>query len=113
MAHPYIGQDPYHVDILIGADYYWHFIGDEPTIRGQGPKAVNSKLGFLVSGPLESIGVSTPNQSINRSIQAADGENLSFLWSMEMLEIFHRQENTKEAKEYADKCVEKMTPSTV
>lgn len=32
---------------------------------------------------------------------------------MEMLKIFHRQENTKEAKEYADKCVEKMTPSTV
>lgn len=79
LAHPFIGQDTYHVDLLIGADYYWHFVGDEPPIRGQGPTAVKSKLGYFVSGPFENTRVSKPTQSINVQIQTVDSADLSFL----------------------------------
>ena len=37
--------------MLIGADYYWSFVQDH-VIRGDGPTAVQSKLGYLLSGPL-------------------------------------------------------------
>lgn len=93
------------MDILIGANFYWQFIGDEAPIRGQGATAINSKLGYLVSGPLDSVRVSKPKQSINLHIQAVDCDDLSFLWSLEKLGIFPHQENVKEAAEYADKCI--------
>lgn len=53
----FTGQDTFHVDILKGAYFYWHFVGDVSLIHGQGPTAVNSKLGYLISGPLESVRV--------------------------------------------------------
>ena len=31
--------------------YYWKFVGDH-IVRGEGPTAMQSKLGYLLSGPL-------------------------------------------------------------
>ena len=46
---------PGPINILIGSDFYWILVGEE-IIRGdKGPIAVNSKLGWLVSGPVCSI----------------------------------------------------------
>ncbi len=43
-------EDLFEIDLLIGADYYWSIVEDT-TVRGPGPTAVDSKLGFLLSGP--------------------------------------------------------------
>lgn len=41
------------IDILIGSDYYWGIVTGE-SIHGEfGPTAINSKLGWLLSGPTE------------------------------------------------------------
>ena len=42
------------VDLLLGADYYYEFVGDV-IVRGKSmePVAVKSKLGWLLSGPVE------------------------------------------------------------
>ena len=45
--------------MLIGADFYWTFVGDH-TVRGEGPTAQQSKLGYLLSGP-----VHQPSQQLN------------------------------------------------
>lgn len=43
------------IDVLIGSDYYWDFVTSE-IVRGHfGPTAVNSKFGWLLSGPTESV----------------------------------------------------------
>ena len=39
------------ISLLIGADFYWSIV-QETVIRGPGPTAVKSKLGYLLSGPL-------------------------------------------------------------
>ena len=40
------------VDILVGSDYYWKLVTGH-TIKGaQGPTAVHSKLGWVLSGPV-------------------------------------------------------------
>ena len=40
------------IDIVIGSDYYWNVVNGE-AVRGEsGPTAVNSKLGWLLSGPV-------------------------------------------------------------
>ena len=43
------------IDVLSGSDYYWDFVTSE-IVRGDfGPTAVNSKFGWLLSGPTESV----------------------------------------------------------
>ena len=45
------------IDVLVGSDFYWNFVGSEVR-QGQagcGPVAINSKLGWLLSGPLGSV----------------------------------------------------------
>ena len=50
LAHPISDANFYEVSVLIGVDYYWDFVEDK-TIRGPGPTAVQSKFGYLLSGP--------------------------------------------------------------
>jgi len=38
------------IDVLIGSDHYWDIVMED-IIRGEGPTAVHSKLGWLLSGP--------------------------------------------------------------
>ena len=51
LAHPITGDRPFEVSLLIGVDHYWKIVGDH-VVRGDGPTAVQSKLGYLLSGPL-------------------------------------------------------------
>ena len=40
------------VDMLVGSDYYWNLVTGH-TIRGtQGPTAIHTKLGWVLSGPV-------------------------------------------------------------
>lgn len=56
LAHPITDESIVEIDVLIGADYYWQFVGDK-IIRGDGPTAVNSNLGYLLSGPLKETSI--------------------------------------------------------
>ena len=40
------------IDVLIASDFYWDFMSGDTTIRDKGPIAINSKLGWLLSGPI-------------------------------------------------------------
>ena len=51
LAHPVTSDENFQISILIGADFYWLFIQDR-IVRGEGPTAVESRLGYLLSGPL-------------------------------------------------------------
>ena len=53
LAYPVTENENFEISVLIGADYYWHFVQDH-VVRGKGPTAVQSKLGYLLSGPLPS-----------------------------------------------------------
>ena len=51
LAHPVTSDKKFEISLLIGADHYWDIVEDV-VIRGNGPTAVGSKLGYLLSGPL-------------------------------------------------------------
>ena len=57
LAHPVTSDDNFRVSIFIGADYYWHFVQDR-LVRRIGPTAVESRLGYLLSGPLPLVNTS-------------------------------------------------------
>ncbi|XP_006825480.1 uncharacterized protein LOC102803144 [Saccoglossus kowalevskii] len=50
LAHPAVNHKDLNISLLIGADHYWSFVGDK-TIKGNGPTAVSSRLGYLLSEP--------------------------------------------------------------
>ncbi|XP_048577424.1 uncharacterized protein LOC116610191 [Nematostella vectensis] len=50
LAHP-VSSGNFEINLLIGADHYWDIVQDK-IIRGEeGPTAMQSKLGYLLSGP--------------------------------------------------------------
>jgi len=51
LAHPVNTTDKFHISLLIGVDQYWEIFGNH-IVRGNGPTAMQSKLGYLLSGPL-------------------------------------------------------------
>ena len=68
-------EENFEISLLIGAYCYWTFVEDH-TIRGTGPAAVASKLGYLLSLPLPKhphnttislflVSVQTPKETSN------------------------------------------------
>ena len=45
-----------HIDLLIGADHYWSLVTGEivRSDSGLGPVALNTRLGYVLSGPVQS-----------------------------------------------------------
>ena len=84
LAHPVSGEDNFEISLLIGADFYWDLIGDH-TIRRNGPTAVSSRLGYLLSGPLpvpqpSSVVTSLLSMTANCS---TDEQDLQKFWTVE------------------------------
>ena len=50
LAHPVTNDENFYIS---RADFYWQFIQDR-IVRGDGPTGVESRLGYLLSGPLPS-----------------------------------------------------------
>jgi hypothetical protein len=58
-------DDHFHISLLIGADHYWDVVEDE-IVRGPGPTAAKSRIGYLLSGPTTGSAVATT--SLNATI---------------------------------------------
>jgi hypothetical protein len=49
LAPPVTIDDEFDISLLIGTDFYWQIVGDR-IIRGDGPAAVSSRIGYFLSG---------------------------------------------------------------
>ena len=83
LAHPITHTSDFEITLLIGADFYWTIVQNE-VIRGNGPTAVQSKLGYLLSGPLPSLENTRDFQIFHTAIHpVADHFNISKFWDVE------------------------------
>ena len=83
LAHPVTSNKNFTISLLIGTDYYWKFT----IIRGDGPTAQESKLGYLLSGPLPhclSQSAASILLQITSSV-APEEPNLEKFWSVESI----------------------------
>ncbi|XP_076081076.1 uncharacterized protein LOC143051991 [Mytilus galloprovincialis] len=96
LAHPVSDDDMFEIEILIGADYYWSIVGDD-IIRGEGPTAVESRLGYLLSGPIMTSTCTTSRSSILNVIVSHKTEelNLEKFWEIESLGVEDKTANTE------------------
>ncbi|XP_045022890.1 uncharacterized protein LOC123466813 [Daphnia magna] len=97
LAHPPTSNVNFSVDILIGADSYWTIVDDE-NVHVQGPTAVNSLIGYLISGPLP--GAVTSSQRSSYHISASHPGDVDRLWSLEAIGIFPDDEKDTDASIY-------------
>ena len=98
LAHPLTGEDIFSISLLIGADKYWDIVGNR-VFRGDGPTAVQSKIGYLLSGPLPTSTTDTATDCIMNIITPPrDTYDLERFWKLETLGI--QSEKDGEPSEY-------------
>ena len=51
LGHSVMRDDSFKISLLIGSNHYWDIVEDH-IIRGNGPTAMSSILGYLLSGTL-------------------------------------------------------------
>ncbi|XP_070546084.1 uncharacterized protein [Ptychodera flava] len=86
LAHPVSNDACYDIDILIGADYYWSFVGNE-IIRGQGPTAVDSPFGYLLSGPKQNGKSTAAANVLHVMIDTLSDNAITTYWDLESIGI--------------------------
>ena len=102
LAHPISSAEQFSITLLIGADQYWNIVEDH-VIRGNGPTAVRSKVGYLFSGPLD-----TPTQgkivtnTFHVAAQPTPTPNLEQFWNVELVGIILKNESTNN---FLDTCI--------
>ena len=75
----------FDISLLIGVDYYWKIVEDH-IVRGNGPTTVQSKLGYLLSGPLALSSPSNTVTSMHIGIHndpENDDQTLERFWAIE------------------------------
>ena len=87
LAHPITSDKNFTISLLIGTDHYWSFVEDH-IIRGKGPTAQWSELGYLLSGLLPGVlSDSTSSALLQIMSEVPTSEpslpNLEKFWSVE------------------------------
>ncbi|XP_063417035.1 uncharacterized protein LOC134699359 [Mytilus trossulus] len=110
LAHPKCAEDKFNISLLIGADYCWSIVEDE-IIRGNGPTAVKSKIGYLLSGPVLTKNGSTSKQSAMLNIltdHRAVVCDLEKFWNLEALGVSGSdtiKSQSEVVREYGEKSI--------
>ena len=103
------GDEDLEVDIMIGADYYWSIVQNH-VVRGEshGPVAVRTRLGYVLSGPINIAGALQSSSSVNmshvmktecqvveedfKSVDVSLKEELNKFWDYDTLGVKNREE---------------------
>jgi len=106
LAHPITADREFKISFLIGADQYWDIVGDH-VVRGNGPTAVASKLGYLLSSPMQP----TPHSSEASVLMVTNSSQIEFdlqrFWDLESVGVSLTDETAKDniLKHYLTSCL--------
>ena len=109
LTHPVTSTEQFTINLLIGADHYWDVVEDH-IIKGNGPMAMGSKLGYLLSGP---VGAATPRNTTTNILHVASqpipDPDLQRFWTVESLGIMPKDHSTKSFMElYMTNSIERL-----
>lgn len=101
---------PSEIDLLIGADVFWDLLNEERVRLPNGPYLQNTKLGWLISGPIYTKHLQHNNNSSHCNIVQLSDINfqLNKFWELEEVERFNYSLNEDERK-----CEEIFTNTTI
>lgn len=95
LAHPGTSEEHFEISLLIGGDFYWDIVQDR-VIKGNGPTAVSSRIGYLLSGPI-SNGRNSKSTSMMNILVAHKKEELDLekFWKLESMGIDAKENETE------------------
>ena len=113
LANPNCETQEFTISILIGTDYYWSFVQDR-IIRGTGPTAQQSKLGYLLSGPVSQLAIQSSTSVLLQITTSADDQqfNPQELWSIEAIGTNPTQSNGMFLRSYQSNNISQMPDGT-
>ncbi|XP_065896277.1 uncharacterized protein [Dysidea avara] len=83
LAHPVQANDKFDIPLLVGADFYWQIVQDR-VVRENSPTAVESKIRYLLSGPLSSHTNVDTVEALHSRITALQGvTDTNRFWNIE------------------------------
>ena len=86
LAHPLTAEGKFEISLLVGADHYWDIVGDH-VVRSHGPTAVESKLGYLLSGPMQPVPHSPTANVLMVTNSSCSDFNLERFWTLESVGV--------------------------
>ena len=113
LANPTSNTKEFTITILIGTDYYWSFVQDR-IIRGDGPTAQQSKLGYLLSGPMPHCTTQLLTSLLQLTILADQNQepNLEQLWSVEAIGMQPQEPNSTFLQTYQASSIRQLSNGT-
>lgn len=113
-----LNEDDFQISVFIGADYYWTFVEDK-IVRGDGPTAQQSKLGYLLSGPVSSPASQSNTMSslhvATMSITTTEESDLDRFWSIEeagTTQTSPKKQDIAFIQHYQTTCISQATDGT-
>ena len=100
LAHPVTQDGEFDILFLIGADHYWKIVQNH-VVRGNGPTAVKSKIGCLLSGPIPGDSKQAQNTMLNVLTLSPDVADLKQFWKLESLGILQDEKDSTNAEKLA------------
>ena len=98
LAYPVTSDRKFEISLLIRVDHYWDIVEDE-VIRGNGPTAVSSKLGYLLFGPLTHMYTVGMINSLHVVTQHDAGDHqFDKFWNIEATGVMPTQDYNKDAR---------------
>jgi len=104
-----MNTDNFKISLLIGTDHYWDIVEDH-IIRGNGPTAMSSKLGYLLSGPLlMELALNATTLHVSTHYQTNEC-NLARFWELEATGTTanDKSEGTNFLTEYSHSCISRQ-----
>ncbi|XP_071128314.1 uncharacterized protein [Mytilus edulis] len=99
LAHPVMDGEQFEISLLIGGDFYWDIVQDK-IVRGNGPTAVSSKIGYLLSGPVPTRASNASFSMMNILVCHKQEEcDLEKFWKLESLGIDAKEQNDPDLAE--------------
>ena len=108
LAHPVTTENSFEISLLIGADSYWKIVQNR-VVRGNGPTAVQSRIGYLLSGPLpvHKEKRSITQHMLNVITSPPNPMDLERFWKLESIGITLEEDIAKsdDLTTYMDTCI--------
>lgn len=87
-----LDEAPRDIDLLIGSDSYWNIVTRDILRGNGGPIALNTRLGWVLSGPVELAGLTTANLVSTHTLRIDSTDekidaNLKTFWELESLGV--------------------------
>ena len=109
LTHAVSSNSEFEISVLIGADFYWSIV-QETVIRGPGPTAVKSILGYLLSGPLDNCTNSSTPSVLHLS--TSDPEDKSLEENIWPTDFEHSSTSSNFLQEYLRNSVTRQPNGT-